>query len=253
MAQLFNTLQIEESGLLSICETRAKLRKQLCSCLFTLFVVVAGLGISIVQKDVPFMILLCLSCIVVLPLDTIKLCLAVRGLRKPTPEIIIAPDVLRFLSGLSRHHMVRTDDLRELVLMPNENGQTLVVELRDERRFIAGLPFFDRLLVALTRLYCGHSIGLTPNLSKSDFEIFVARLNAYFPGRVAVRQQAERPSLGSVLLGSFSRPPNGMPTHLPPRFPGSRFWGAVLESCAAGAFLQPSKSAGFKDCPVRKR
>jgi hypothetical protein len=211
---LLNTLERHGDGL-AVFTNPAKRRKVIQSNLVTTVVLLFFTAYAWLERS-PFLIAFnAVLCVLALPLTLFALFIEWRA-KSYDAAIEVTPDGLRFFLAGSEPIIVRGEDVRELVLMPSAFGQTLMVGLNDERAFRARQSAINRLYMIMSNLYCGHGIGLTPNLSPEDFRVFTQELDRTFPNRVAVRQKAHQPPLLAKMLGNAKPHEAPLPVHVPP-------------------------------------
>jgi len=167
------------------------------------------------QHSVILILINSVLCIAALPVSLFSLWMESRAGRRSIPDIEIDASSLRFQLTTAELVVTRPGEIAQLILMPSLFGQTLVVKLADERAFSKNLPMSDRCYLFLSKVYCGHAIGLTPNLGPDDYREFAQALDRTFPNIVSTRQVGQNPTLISRLLGNKQHEAV-LPVHVPP-------------------------------------
>jgi hypothetical protein len=215
-----NTLlnSLERTGdTLAIRTNPAKRRKNIESNLVTTLILVAFGIYAWTEHNLVLILINSALCLLTLPLTLFALWIEVRASRKRNnPAIEITPDALRFYLASHEPIVVHPSDVAELILMPSLFGQTLIVSPVDESAFRSRLPLSSRFYLIMSKLYCGHAMGLTPNLAPVDYRDFSQALDRTFPNRVSVRQKAHQPPLLAKLLGNTRPHEAPLAVHVPP-------------------------------------
>ena len=210
-----NTLE-RRDGTLAVRDNAKKRRMAIRSNLITTAVLLGGGAYAWSQHSVVLIVLNAFFCVMALPLTLLVLLMETRAAFAGTPGIELDAHELRFRLASRKIAVAQPHDISELILMPSAFGQTLIVVPRDERAFRARLSPLSRFYMTMSRLYCGHTIGLTANLNPADFAEFSSMLERTFPNQVSVMQKAHQQPLLARLLGNFKRPEGAMPAHIPP-------------------------------------
>lgn len=197
-------------------DNAAKRRKAIRSNLVTTCILFGFATYAWTEHSVFLIVVNAILCVMALPLTLLILLIEIRAAFDGRPGIEIDGLELRFQLASRKAISVKPDDIRELVLMPSTFGQTLVVVTDDERAFRARLAAMDRFYMMMSKLYCGHAIGLTPNLNPQEFAEFTSALQRTFPNGVSVLQKAHEQPWLARLLGNRKCSEAGMPAHIPP-------------------------------------
>jgi hypothetical protein len=199
-ASLLNTLE-QNGDTLAIRTNPAKRRKIIISNIISVFLLVL-FGIYAWAEHAPMLIaingLLSILCV---PVSLLVLWIELRGSFRSAPSIELDSSELRFFLNSNTPIAVHSGEVARLILMPSSYGQTLVLVPTNEYVFAARLTWGPRLYMAFSRTFCGHAIGLTPNLNAGDFRKFSQALDHTFPGCVSTEQKANRPPFFARLLG----------------------------------------------------
>ena len=199
-ASLLNTLE-QNGDTLAIRTNPAKRRKIIGSNIFSVSLLL-GFGIYAWTEHSPILIAINgVLGILCLPISLLALWMELRASRRSSPSIEIDPKELRFFLNSNAPITARSGEIAHLILMPSTYGQTLVVVPADKRAFAAKLSWGSRLYMAFSKAYCGHAIGLTPNLNSDDYRMFSQALDRTFQSCVSTRQKADRPPFIARLLG----------------------------------------------------
>jgi hypothetical protein len=176
-----------------------------------------GFGIYVwTQHSLLLILISIVISVLVLPLSAFALWIEWRASRRTTADIEIAPEALRFYLAGDEPIVLRPGEIAGLTLMPSTFGQTLVVAPAQEFVLRSRLPLVERLYLAMSKLYCGHGIGLTPNLGPEDFRAFSQALDRTFPNIVSVCQKAHEPPPLARFLGNTKPHEAPLAVHVPP-------------------------------------
>lgn len=212
---LFNTLEIRD-GVVAVHCNPAKRRKGIESNLIaSVLVIVFGIY-AWAEHSVPLIVINSLLGLLTLPLTLFVLWIEIRARKRSAPDIEIDSVGLRFYLASAEPITLMHEDVAELMLMPSLLGQTLIVVPVNDRAMRSRLPFSSLLYLRMSKLYCGHAIGLIPNLEPEAFRQFCVALDRTFPNRVSVRQKAHRPPFLLRLLGTTKPHEAPLGVHVPP-------------------------------------
>lgn len=147
---LYNSLA-RTGDTLAVRSNPAKRRKTIHSNLFNTAVLLFFTVYAWMEHDTFLIVLNMVLCVPVLPLTIFVLYIELHA--KPEESVIeIVPEGLRFLLAGASPITVRSEDLRELVLMPSAAGQTLMIVLEDEDAFRSRQSPVERFYMTMSRI-----------------------------------------------------------------------------------------------------
>ena len=212
---LCNSLE-RRGDTLAVLTNPAKRRKNIEADLISSVILIAFGIYAWTEHSLILIVINSILCLLTLPLTLFALWIEVRAGTRPASAIEIDPSELRFHLASAEPIVVRAGEVAELILMPSFFGQTLIVLPSDDSAFRSRLAFGSRIYLAMSKLYCGHAIGLTPNLAPADYRDFSQALDHTFPNCVTIRQKAHQPPLLAKLLGNTKPHEAPLAVHVPP-------------------------------------